>query len=313
MAGRKPVSPESAAAPIAAAADSGAGAAATSASGRPAVAPDVPQQFVAARGGPAGSTLVYRARLLAAAKIRFTDAKRGIDATNDVRYLAPIDDGPLGIQWDKAEAVTFPLADLEKEPQSGAAFEPLPPAAAKAKSYAGWKSDFAAWLFRVATLDLRQAGREQRDALVEKLRAEYAPKVQRLEEKIRTAQQAVDRESGQARAAELQTAVSVGATVLGALLGRKRISSTSLGRATTAARGVGRSIQQQQDVGRAKEDVASAQAELAALNAELEQKTGSLTDVAIRPTKSNIDVQAVMLAWAPYWRDAQGSLAPAWA
>jgi hypothetical protein len=313
MTGRRPVSPERAAAPIAATANTGAGATAANASGRPSVPPDVPQQFVPARGGSAGSTLVYRPRLLARAKVRFTDAKRGIDATNDVQYLAPIGDGPLAIGWDKAEAVTFPLADLEKEPQSGAAFEPLPPAASKAKNYAGWKSDFAAWVYRIATLDLKQASREQRDALVENLRAEYAPKVQRLEEKIRTAQQGVDRESGQARAAQIQTAVSVGATVLGALLGRKRMSATTLGRATTAARGVGRSIQQQQDIGRAKEDVASAQAELAALNAELEQRTGDLSGVAIRPTKSNIDVQALTLAWAPYWRDVDGDLAPAWA
>ena len=134
----------------------------------------------------------------------------------------------------------------------------------------------------------------------------------RIEEKIRSAEQAVTREQGQAHAAELQTAVSVGATVLGAILGRKA-TSTTLGRATTAARGVGRSVEQQQDVGRAKADVAAAQQELDALNAEIERKAGGLDAAPLRPTKSNIDVRLVALAWAPYWRDPQGTLTPAWA
>jgi hypothetical protein len=107
--------------------------------------------------------------------------------------------------------------------------------------------------------------------------------------------------------------ISVGATVLGALLGRKAVSATTLGRATTAARGVGRSIEQQQDVARAREDVAAAQTELDALNRELEQRLSGLDSAAVRPTKSNIDVQVLELAWVPYWRDAAGGRAPAWA
>ena len=312
MAGRKPVAPETATAPVAGTANA-TDAPSPKASGRPLVPPDVAVRYIPVRSGPAGSTLLYRPRLLGAAKVRFTDPKSGIDTTNDLRYQAPIGDGAVAVDWDKAEGVTFSLDDLEKEPQPGASFEALPAEATKAPSYAGWKTDFAAWLFRNATLDLAHAGREQRDAIVQRLRAEYAPRVQRLEEKIRNAQQAVDRESGQAHSAELQTAVSVGATVLGALLGRKGVSATSLGRATTAARGVGRSIQQQQDVGRAKADVAAAQAELDALNAELEKKAGGLDGIAIRPTKSNIDVQLFTLVWAPYWRDAQGVLTAAWA
>ena len=315
MSGRKPVSPESTPAPEpgAVAAPPTAPVAPSSAGGRPLVPPDVPQQFIPARGGPSGATLVYRPKILASAKVRFNDPKSGIDATSELMHLAPVTDGALPVDWDKADAVTIPLTDLEKEPQGGAEFEALPAAAAKAKSYTAWSSDYAAWLFRNATLDLKQAGREQRDAIVERMRAEYAPKVQRLQEKIRNAQQAVDREAGQAHGAELQTAVSVGATVLGALLGRKALNSTSLGRATTAARGVGRSIQQQQDVGRAKADVAAAQAELDALNAEVEQKAAGLGASPVRPTKSNIDVQLVTLVWAPYWRDASGGSAQAWA
>ena len=95
------------------------------------------------------------------------------------------------------------------------------------------------------------------------MRQKYAAKIAALDEKLRRAQQAVDRESEQASAQKIQTAVSFGATVLGALLGRKAISATTLGRATTAARGVGRTMKESQDIARAKESVEAVEAQKA--------------------------------------------------
>jgi hypothetical protein len=53
----------------------------------------------------------------------------------------------------------------------------------------------------------------------------------------RVNQEPQTRETGQAKQQYVQTAISVGATLLGALLGRKTVSTSALGRATTAARG----------------------------------------------------------------------------
>jgi len=119
-----------------------------------------------------------------------------------------------------------------------------------------------------AVAESAQKTREQRDAMVDKLRTQYAPKLRKLEEKVRNAEQVVQREEGQARGAKVQTAISAGATILDTLLGRK-VSRTSLGRATTAARGAQRAMQQEQDVQAAKEDLASAQAEYERLEQEL--------------------------------------------
>ncbi|HUG07245.1 MAG TPA: hypothetical protein VMQ78_11935 [Candidatus Limnocylindria bacterium] len=119
-----------------------------------------------------------------------------------------------------------------------------------------------------AAAESDQKSRERRDAAVEKLRAQYAPKLRRLGEKVRNAEQVVQREEGQAHGAKMQTAISAGATILDALLGRK-ISRTSMGRATTTARGAQRAMQQQEDVRAAKEDLAAAQAEHERLEQEL--------------------------------------------
>jgi len=123
-----------------------------------------------------------------------------------------------------------------------------------------------------------QMSREARDAAVEKLRKEYAPKLARAEEKLRNAEQVVAREKGQAQTAKVQTVISVGATILTSLLGNKRINYSTIGRATTAARGAGRAMEQAGDVKRAEEDAASARATIDELNAELQRKVDALGD-----------------------------------
>jgi len=44
----------------------------------------------------------------------------------------------------------------------------------------------------------------------------------------------------------------------------------------------------------------------------LEQKLGALDTIAVRPTKSNIAVQVLVLAWAPFWHDDAGNRTPGW-
>ena len=121
-----------------------------------------------------------------------------------------------------------------------------------------------------------QMSREARDAAIDKLRKEYAPKLARAEEKLRSAEQVVAREKGQAQTAKVQTVISVGATILTSLLGNKRVNYSTIGRATTAARGAGRAMEQAGDVKRAEEDAAAARATIDELNAELQTKVDAL-------------------------------------
>ena len=158
-------------------------------------------------------------------------------------------------------------------------------------------------------LRLAQASRESRDAAVEKLRARYAGKMARLTQRVATAEEGVRREADQASQQRTQTAVSFGATVIGALLGRKAVSASTLGRATTAVRGVGRSVKESQDVGRARDKLAAAQEELTALEHEVNDEIAALTAVhtgaeaidtiELKPKRGGVDVRLVALAWKP--------------
>jgi hypothetical protein len=105
-----------------------------------------------------------------------------------------------------------------------------------------------------------------------------------------------------------QTAVSLGATLLGALMGRKAVSMSTLGRATTTARGVGRSMKEAADVVQARERQRAAEEELQAIEAELQREVQSLADGApdaaietaeVKPKRAGVDVRLVGLAWRP--------------
>jgi len=319
--------------------------AATPISPGPATKPllEVPQYYVPIRS--AGSNLVYRPMLIGAAEIHYSNSKT-IDLTQQLTLLAEISDGPVTLDWDHAVAIDVPIEDLESEPEAGAEFAEVPAKAAKEKSYATWRKDLANWIYRNHRLELlesptfqiasnpgeserdfrvrlQQLAREKRDEAVEKLRRKYAPKFEQLEERKRRAEQAVQRETEEAKGQKFQTAISVGATLLSSFLGRKRVSMSTLGRATTAARGASRSMKEADDVGRAEETVAAIAQKLADLDAEFKSETASLErsldpqheelgTVSLKPKKVNIDVKLVALAWAPYWRDAQGEAKPAW-
>jgi hypothetical protein len=125
-------------------------------------------------------------------------------------------------------------------------------------------------------LERVQKGREARDDAVEALRRRYGPRVRRAEEKLRSAAQKLEREEEEVRGAGMQTAISAGAAILTAVLGRKSAKYTTVGRATTAARGAGRVLQQRGDVQRAKEDLEAAQRELDEIGSELEREIAAL-------------------------------------
>jgi hypothetical protein len=315
---------------------------------RPLLPPDVPQHFVPAHGAaPAGCTLYYQPMLVGAAQVRVTDTKSGVDVSRDLVYLTPITDEPVPVAWDQATMVGTATSDLTPSPAGEAAFADLPAAAGKKKSYDGWSKDFAAWLLQSQKIELlrspslkvvskpgeserdfrvrlQESTRQDRNRASEALRQKYAPKVAALQERRRRAEQAVERESEQAKQQGIQTAISVGATILGAFLGRKSISVSTIGRATTAARGAGRVLKETQDVGRARETVAAVDEAIAALDAQFKAEAdalGASTDplterletLALKPARQNISVRLVALAWAPCWRDRAGAFTPAWA
>jgi hypothetical protein len=314
----------------------------------PALPPDIPQFYLPIRGRvPAGYDLLYLPHLFGSARVAFSHTKSRVNTARACQFITLISESAIAIDWHSAEPLETAVTALEKQPAELPAGSPqyggLPSEAGKARNYTAWQRDFVNFLYGMEVLELlyspsqklysaidederdfrirlNQRAREGRDAAVEALRKKYAPKLATLEERLRRAHQAVAREKEQARQAGLQAAISVGATILGAFTGRK---TSSLGRATTAARGVSRSVSQSQDVGRAGETVKAIEKQIADLSAAFEAEseelanridpmTEELQTITIKPKKADITVQLVALTWAPFWQDASDNLEPAW-
>jgi hypothetical protein len=307
----------------------------------------VPQHVLPLRGTPPpGHGLVYTPALLGIASSTFEDARLDVRLEKKVQLLAPLDIAPGTSPWQGAPEIDIDPSELEREPAAGARFAALAPGAAKPRSYEAWKRDLANVLYREQALDLwkcpslklvskpgeserdfrvrlQEQARERRDAEVEALRARWAPKLARLQEQLRRAEQAREREAEQLRQQKVQTAVSFGATLLGAFLGGKRSSRSSIGRATTAARGVGRAHKEAQDVSRADANQDVVEQRLQALNAQFEAEVAALAGapdaaaeplvkITLRPKKAAVQVAHVGLVWTPRWQAPDGTSVPAW-
>ena len=315
---------------------------------RPVLPPSIAETFLpAVEASPNGdANLVYRPMLHGAADLHYADARIDLDAWRQVTCLAPLREKVSAAQvWGDAETLYDQELDVDDEPEPNARFAELPSAATQAKRYTSWQKALKSHVYKSCGLGLktckalkltaepgedeaafqvrvREAAREKRDLAVEKLRKRYAPKLKRLEQKIRTAEDRLSREQSQYKQQKMQTAISVGATVLGALFGRKVASVGTVGRASTAMRGVGRAARERQDVQRATEQIAEAEQQLVELSAEFEAETEKLRDSldpsmfeinekTVRPRKTDTNVSEVGLVWTPYWVDGNGLSEPA--
>ena len=80
----------------------------------------------------------------------------------------------------------------------------------------------------------------------------------------------MEKEQQQSSEQKTQAAISIGASVLGALFGRKTLSASNVGRVTTAARGMGRIARESQDIARAQQNVTAIQDQLNELEASVQ-------------------------------------------
>lgn len=280
----------------------------TIAAALPSVPPGVRQVF--RTGSP-----VLAPRLCAAATIRFADAKRGFDETREILLAAEFPSGVAPVDWENAEEVAGKLGDFTQNPPENASYEALPSSACDAKAYAAWEKDFIRWITTsesaevltcpdlkltashgesradfIARVEL--AHREARDAKTSALRKKYEPKLASLAERLRRAEAGVEKQRQQARDASIQTAVSIGSSILGAFFGRRALSATTINRAGSALRGAGRAAKENQDVAAAQESAEAVRSEQSRLEEELAAEIAAIAaasspEVVALPVKAS--------------------------
>jgi len=251
-------------------------------------------------------------------------------------------DGPIAVDWDSAESLSLPTSNLLSDAAVGASFAECPGAAASARNYTAWSKAFLTWLRQNETVTLYRSPKysvtsgagetegefrvrlqvlanEKRDQAVAAIRKRYASKAGTLEDRLLRAQQAIEREQQQSTKKKLDTAVSFGTAILSAVLGRKRISSSSASRMGTAIRSASGASKEAADVDRAKETAAKVQQDLDTLEKELAAEVATLEDsfdaqnetldeVRVSAKASDVHVSIFGLLWMPYRDRGDGRL-----
>jgi hypothetical protein len=309
--------------------------------------PTVTQLFIPKRGSAVeGGSLVYKAQLLGSGQVYYNDKKADVDLNVDYTFLAEITDDAVAVTWDDATLVELADTDLEKDAEAGSLFASLPREAAKPKNYDAWKKAFADFLFRNQKITvyksddldqvskpnekerdfrvrLQQSAREERDRAAEQLRQKFAPRIASIDERIRKATVQVENKKSTSLMSKLTAAVSVGVSMLDAFLSRKTLSVTNINKAATAARGASRAMKTSRDVSVAEDNVealvkqkedlqADFDAETKKLEAKADPLTMPLSEVQIRPKKTNINVRVLALTWVPWWKGKDGKMVSAW-
>jgi hypothetical protein len=339
MAARRPSGPSAAPSPAAVTTTATAPATTT----KPNVPADVTEYFLRATSGT--GPITYKPAVVGFAKLHYIDAKSATDVWQSLVHLAPFSDDGKDVLWAEAKALNDFKSQVDMLPASGAAFASLPASALRAQIYRTWAEDLADSLYQTSRLQLRRcdplklssqpeetegdfrarldhAARENRDATVDRIRNKYESQLMSLQDQIRRAEDRVAREQAQYSQQKVQSAISIGATVLGALFGRSLRSVGNVGRATTAARSASRIGREKEDVVRADESLDVLKQRLAALQTECEQEVArlqssldagalALTSQELAPRKSDIAVGTVALAWTPWRTGTDGFPAPA--
>ncbi|MBN2586363.1 MAG: DUF87 domain-containing protein [Candidatus Fermentibacteraceae bacterium] len=273
---------------------------------------------------------VYRLAAWGIGTVYYLDSRRGISSERELNLLSILDpEDPLP-SWEDAASTEMGFDDLLSEPEAGSAFTEPPPYLSDRKIVTAWERTLKNWLYRNQTLDLlkspsldilsspgeterdfrirlKTAAHEKRDEMMEKLKTDYGRKIESLENKIFTAEQRLEKEKEQQKHQKVQTTISLGATVLGALLGGGR---SSVGRATTSARSASRILREKQDVELAEEKLERLRKDLETINGQL---AGELEDIrdsldpaleeletfSIKPLKKNISIKRMLPVWVP--------------
>ena len=269
---------------------------------RPAVPPGIPEVFLPGESGP------YHPMLLGLADLAYRNTRLEFDAQEAVSLLAEIPEGLARPDWAAATSLHFKPENARPDPMPGIAFEPLPSAAAHAKNFSAWEKAFIAWLCGERTIELAHcvkprlvarhgetpaafharvalAARECRDEEIAAIRERFAKKRATLEDRLARAEATLKNHRERAAQTRIQSAISVGSSLLGAFLGRKKLTAANVGRAATAARGIGRTLKGSASLEAAEASVVGAREALAALEGEL---LGELAHAASSPQKSKL-------------------------
>ena len=283
-------------------------------------------------------TVQYHPYLLAAADVSFFSSRYKISYTETVSRAIPISTSDKPFSWIDSLSITFNDKLIGGSLNEGASFIQPSPITSRLTFFDKLDKQFESYLYqsfklillqnkilkltsqpgesqRDFTIRLREAAHQKRELEKERLKRSFEKKVQSIEKKIITVENVINRENEQYQERLMDTAISVGSTLLGAFLGGRSARSGM----TRAARSASRIRKEKADIERARAKKVQLNNEIAALNKDFEeqieeiaQKYDSMVEavqeIPLRPKKADIIQTFFGVIWIPFQKDQSAQL-----
>ena len=257
--------------------------------------------------------LNYAPWLVATAKVRFFKQSQGVDETREICLRLSVADDSYESDWQRAEEYSFAEDTCGGKAPAASSYAPLSHIFYGLKSLRSLEKEFDDFLYHSMRLPLLKVSslklvaspgetepqfnkrisdllREKKETEADKIKERYEKKQRQLNIRLEKAYARVDKEKGDVKAKGIDTALSIGATIFGALFGRKTLSVSNANRTVRSARGAGRVLKEQGDVQRAEDAVALILEDVDALAQELQEK---LSLLAVRFDRENYDLETI--------------------
>lgn len=297
---------------------------------RPQLPPEIRQYHAPAPSVPRDQgKIVFHPCLFAGGDVQIFSSRYNVAQTEQLAHLLHLAPKDSSVSWQSAEMFTFRPDIISGEHIDDAEYLSLPSAVTNLRGYNSLDKQYESFVyqnFRITLwksntykltsrpgeserdfrIRISQAAHERRDLEMDRLRRKYASKIKTVERQLTTARQRVEREESQYSQKKMDMAISIGSTILGAVLGGRR-SRSSISR---TAKSAGRMSKEKQDIARAQEKLREVQDRIHNLEVELQRETDQLAEkydhineplqeVIVKPKKSDIIQRWYGILWLP--------------
>jgi len=283
-------------------------------------------------------SLLYEPSILSIARVRYFDAKRGVDRVDDISLLSEAPDDFGRVEWDTALTLSPQQYELLEDPDHAdnitVRYQDVPETANQAKEITKVKKSLSDWLYTNRDIEIlehddfdlyskdkesREAfmmrvqhiAREERDEELDELHEKYEVKFDRLRKKIRDEEQDIKEARADVKGRKAEEIIGVAETLLSVFIKRRR---RSLSGAASKRRMRQKAAHKLED---AREDLHELHQDFDELELELKDKLAGVTEKwdkiadgvsskLIKPRRTDVKVEGVMIAWLPYWVSSRG-------
>jgi hypothetical protein len=280
------------------------------------------------------TSIVYKPRLLARYSLHFANKKRDVDKTIHAQALAPEPDNLGMIDWSEMEEVQTAFISSEPYGTREIYYEDLPEEINTIRKLKGISKKLNDFLYYNRSFDLKihnglkayqkpeetlqeftirikQLAREHRDYEIDKLEKKYEKQLDRLQDRIDGLSRDLSSDQAEYEARKREEVIGIGETVLGYFMGRRRTTA-----GTTASRRRRMTSRVKRNIEDTKEEINDLKSDYEELESELREQVDDLIDrwsdspnkiedFRIKPRRSDVNVESLMIAWVPYYLPAQ--------